>query len=444
MKCFIGLDIGTSAVKGALMAESGEVIKTETEKFRYDINGSFRTLDPVHFVDTCFTVISALAHGTENEIAAICSCCASGNPLFLDENLDPLTPIIGWQTEIPWEDLDKVYSKKEQDDIYRIIGWDFFDGMPAADLAWYSIHEPQILKKAKMLVMSAEYMNYQLPGEWGISHSMGTPFYLIDQEKGIYHKPLLDKFGLTEQMLPPIYEKGTVLGTVLPEKAEELGLTPDTKIVLGSFDHPSAAFGAGVFDPGDLLLSCGTSWVEFFPVDSREFGLSTGGLVDRFMINGTPYCVMKSIPSISDKIDALREHFFGKVPHAVFDGCAGEAKPGCNGLRFDFTESDFEKGKGRDKRDIARAVIESAAYKLKENLGELEKCGLHADRITAVGGITNSPVCTRIISEIMERDIGVINGQSAGAVGSCLLAAVGTGYFKTEKEAFAAMKEHLK
>ncbi len=443
MEYFIGLDIGTSAVKGALMSADGAIIKVTDKKFEYIFEGFFKLLDPDLFVDVCSDVIRDLASLADGRVAAVCSCCASGNPVFLGENLEPLTRIIGWQSEIPREDLDRVYTKKEQEDIYRIVGWDFFEGMPAADLAWISLHRPDILGKTKFLAMSAEYLNRKLTGKWGLSRSMGTPFYLIDQEKGIYHKPLLDKFGLTADMLPPIYEKGTVLGSVLPEKAGELGLDAETKIVLGTFDHPSGALGAGVFDEGDLLLSCGTSWVELFPVASREFALSTGGLVDRFMTDGAPWCVMESVASLSDRIDALRERFFGKIPYGDFDVLASQGRRGCGGLRFDFTEDDAARAEGFGKPDIARAIIESAAYLLRDNLEKLRGIGLRADRITAIGGITNSAVCTGIISDVLERKISVVNGQSAGAVGSCLLAGIGTGVFGGEKEAFETMKGRL-
>ena len=443
MEFYVGLDIGTSAVKGALMSGDGTVVRVADKKFSYIFEGSFKLLDPDRFVDTCFAVIRELASSADGRIAALCSCCASGNPLFLDEDNKPLTRIIGWQSEIPQADLDAVYTKEEQDDIYRIVGWDFFGGMPAADLAWIKLHRPDILEKTKMLTMSAEYMNFLLTGKWGVSRSMGTPFYLIDQEKGEYSKMMLDKFGLTADMLPPIFEKGTVLGSVLPDKAEELGLDAGTKIVLGSFDHPSGALGAGVFDEGDLLLSCGTSWVELFPVASREFALTTGGLVDKFMINGTPWCVMASVDSLSDRIDALRERFFGKISYADFDRLAAAGKPGCGGLRFDFSDVDSAEADGREKPDIARAIIESAAYLLKDNLAKLEKIGLFADRIVAIGGITNSKVSIDIISDVMEQEITVVNGQSAGAVGSCLLAGIGVGAFGGERSAFEIMKGGL-
>ena len=116
---------------------------------------------------------------------------------------------------------------------------------------------------------------------------------------------------------------------------------------------------------------------------------------------------------------------------------------GCGGLRFDFTEDDAARAEGFGKPDIARAIIESAAYLLRDNLEKLRGIGLRADRITAIGGITNSAVCTGIISDVLERKISVVNGQSAGAVGSCLLAGIGTGVFGGEKEAFETMKGRL-
>ena len=439
MEFLIGLDIGTSAVKGALMRTDGAVVTTSSAPFIYKTDDSAKLLDPAHFIETCFSVIRDLSSIADGRIAAICSCCAAGDPLFLDADMSPVTPIIGWQTQIAAEDVNAVYPKEEQDAFYRRVGWPFLNSFPAADLAWVKVHKPELLETSAMFVMHAEYLNYQLTGKWGISQSMGTPGYLMDQEKGVYSPYMLEKFGLKESMLPPIFDKGTVLGTVLPEAANKLGLDGDTALVLGSFDHPSGALGAGVLEPGQLLLSCGTSWVELFPDADREHALSTGGLVDRFALNGPKWCVMKSLESVSDKIDKLREHFFGQVPHKFFDGLAGEGTPGCHGLRFDFTDDDFERADGFEKRDIARAVIESAARLLKDNLAQLEQCGLYADSVTAIGGITNSKIATDIISGVIERPMNVVNGQSAGAVGSCLLAGIGIGIYKDEHDAFDTM-----
>lgn len=439
MDHLIGLDLGTSAVKGALMTVNGDVVTTKSAPFEYTVRDNWKFLDPDHFSETCFSVIRALSASADGRVAGVCSCCAAGDILFLDGEDKPLSPIVGWQSQISEKDVDAVYTKEEQDAVYARVGWPMLNSFPAAVLAWVKLHKPELLTDSAMLVMHAEYLNHLLTGKWGISRSMGTPGYLMDQEKGVYSPYMLEKFGLSEDKLPPIFEKGTVLGMVLPDMAAKLGLDGGTAVVLGSFDHPSGALGAGVLEPGQLLLSCGTSWVELFPVEDRAHAIATKGLVDRFTLYGPKWCVMKSLESVSDKIDALREHFFGKVPHKVFDGLAGEGEPGCHGLRFDFTEADYERAKGHDERDIARAIIESAARLLKDNLAELEGCGLYAESVTAIGGITNSKIATAIVEKVIERPLNVVNGQSAGAVGSCLLAGIGLGIYKDEHDAFNTM-----
>lgn len=444
MNCFIGLDIGTSAVKGAAMSEDGKVLGTVTGKYNYYGEDGQSLLNPQEFVDACFSVISELSstYCKGMNVAAICPCCASGNLILLDNEDKPITPIIGWQTKIDKADRDYFFTEEEIDDLYKTVGWRLGLGFPVGYLAAIKLRRPELLDNTKTIAMSAEYLNFCLTGEWGISHSMGTPFYLLDQEKGTYNIPLLKKLGIEDKNFPPIYDKGTAIGTLLPEVSEKLGLSTDTRVVLGSFDHPSGATGSGVYEEGEMLLSCGTSWVEFFPVSTREFAISTKALVDRFMLSGSPYCVMKSIASISAKIDALRKHYLGHISHKEFDVLCEGSKLGCNGLVFNFTDDDFNLDKEYSKCDIARAIIESAALKLKENLKAVRECGLRADKITMIGGITNSGTCVKIVAEVLGQDITVVNGQAAGAVGACMLAGIGVGNYRDEKDAFEKTNFH--
>ena len=443
MNSYIGLDIGTSAVKGALICEDGRVLAVCSEEFEYYNKLEGKLMQPQYFVDACRKVINHLAQSSGDScVRTICPCCASGNLILLDENNQPLTPIIGWQSKVDTEDFKRYYTKEELDEIYSLCGWGAGASFPIAYLPWLKENKKELFEKTQMFCMSAEYLNFVFTGKWGISHSMGTPFYLMNQEKGCYNAKLLKKLGIDEKKLPPIYDKGTVLGTVLPNSG--LNVPSHTKVVLGSFDHPSGATGAGVYNCGEMLLSCGTSWVEFFPVETREKAMNAGFLTDRYMLDGAPYCVMTSLESVSIKIDRIREHYFGKISHREFDEYAALAKKGCNGLEFDFTESDFLKGEGFEKCDIARAITEAAAKLLKKNLDEVKKKGLLADKITMIGGISNSDTCVKIIAQILEQDIHVVNGVSAGAVGAAMLAAIGAGTFKNERDAYSNMHFEVK
>lgn len=442
MNCFLGLDIGTSAVKGVALSENGKVLSKASGTFEYKKEGNSCLIEPEKFLEVCLGVIKTLAQevGDGYQIVAVCPCCASGNLLFLDDNMGPMTDIIGWQTSIEADELAKYYSAEEVEKVYKTVGWPVIDSFPISFFPWIKHNRPDMLSRAGMICMSAEYLNFILTGKWGISVSMGTPFYLMNQEKGQYSDYLLEKFGISPRQLPPIMNKGTVLGTVQKEIALHLGLNHNTAVVLGSFDHPSCATGAGVFGCDEVLLSCGTSWVEFFPVESREKAINTGCLVDSYMLDGAPYCVMSSITSLSVKIDSLKDRYLKGASYAEVDELILCSEKGCNGLEFDFTDSDFEKASGYDKCDIARAIYESAAKLLKKNFKEAEEKGFSTEKVTMVGGITNSSVCMQVIAETLEKDIKVVNGVVSGAAGAAMLAGIGVKTYQNEMDAFSKMK----
>lgn len=441
MEHFIGLDIGTSAVKGLLLSKDGITVAKASGEYAYYKQGSGKLMEPAVFLDTCFGVIRSLASHvpTDGTLNGICPCCASGNLIFLDEEKKPLTPIIGWQSEIDPNELKGFYTAEEADAVYQTVGWPTAVTFPGGYFPWIAKHRPDIIERSSMICMSAEYLNFALTGSFGLSHSMGTPFYLMDQAKGIYNRAMLDRFGIKEEQLPPIRNKGSVVGNVTEEAAAKLQITAGIPVVLGSFDHPSCATGAGVYTPGEVLLSCGTSWVEFFPVETREEAIATGLLVDRYMLSGAPYCVMSSIPSLSVKIDALRERYLKGISHKELDELAVQAEAGCHGLTFDFTEADFDKADSYSQSDVARAIYESAARLLKTNLDDAAKKGLKSDKITMVGGITNTAVCMQIIADTLGCEITVVNGVSAGAAGAAMLAGIGAGVYADEADAFAKM-----
>lgn len=441
MNCFIGLDIGTSAVKGVALSQDGKVLAEASGAFRYKKDDNSSLLEPSHFVQVCCDVIKKLSAGvgSDYQIAAICPCGASGNLVFLDAEMKPITDIIGWQSSIEEEELSAYYTEEDKNRVYQTVGWPAINSFPVAYFPWIRQNRPDILERSSRICMSVEYLNFKLTGKWGIAPSMGTPFYLMDQEKGVYAPTTLAKFGISEEKLPPIYDKGTVLGTVTSTTAESLGLSEDTVIVLGSFDHPSCATGAGVYECDEVLLSCGTSWVEFFPVESRERAIATGFLVDRYMLDGAPYCVMSSIASLSVKIDALKDRYLKGASYAEVDALASSSEKGCGGLEFDFTDADFTKAEGCERRHIARAIYESAARLLSKNFAEAEEKGLCTSKVTMVGGITNSRVCMQIIADTIQKDIKVVNGVLSGAAGAAMLAGIGAKVFRNEKDAFSKM-----
>ena len=226
MRYLIGLDIGTSSIKGVLMSIDGKIKKEAHASFTYKTAGTVVEIPAESFVASCVSAIKTLADAaSDGEICGICSASASGNLILLDKDGNPSTPIINWQDKRVDGEPREVLGDMDLDAFYKRIGWPFGGkAFPLAQACYIKKHNPELLKNCGMLTMSTEYLYYVMTGKWGISGSAGTPFYFIDQVSGKYIPELLEALGLTEENFPPIMPCGSVLGATTEEFASKTGL----------------------------------------------------------------------------------------------------------------------------------------------------------------------------------------------------------------------------
>ncbi len=442
--CYIiGLDIGTSSVKGVLMKDTGEIEKTAHKFFEYERteNGKVQ-IDSEIFVNICYSAINELAK--DRDIAGICAASASGNVLILDKNNRPITPITSWQDKRVTNEAKEVLGEYNNDKLYDLIGWPFSGrALPLAQLCYIKKHNPALLKNCGMVCMSTEYLYYTLTGEWGISASAGTPFCLIDQEKERYITELLEKINIDETVLPPIMPCGTVLGVITEESSKLCGAKAGTPLILGTFDHPSAARGAGVLKEGDMLLSLGTSWVAFLPVESRDVAYKAKTLIDPFLAPKGAWGAMVSVSSISERVKLYLNRYIDSSPQAykVLDDLAAKSDKGENNLYiFLYDEPDDEVVLKYSKPDIARAIMEGTVRLLKNKIDALKESGITANCAKVVGGPSEGDMWIRIIEEMLDIPVSVVHGAVTGAVGAAVIAGIGVGIYKDELQAIDIIK----
>ena len=440
MDYLIGLDIGTSSVKGVLLTVEGKVAASVRSPFTYQVSGKTVEIAPDEYLQACYYAIKSLAEKARGDIKAVCASSASGNLLLLDGEGNPLTNIINWQDQRVDGEPEAVLGELDDETIYRTVGWGFtHNSFPLAQLCCIRKHAPQLLDNCATVCMSTEYLYYRLTGQWGISPSAGTPFYLIDQVKGVYSDMILSKLNIAKEKLPPIYPCGHVLGYVQENMAGACGLRAGTPVVLGSFDHPSAARGVGVLEEGHMLLSCGTSWVAFYPVRSREKALRANMLVDPFLSADGPYAGMISLASLSEKIQNCISRLLPQTdsPFALLSTLAEQSLPGANGLKIDPTDPpEIADIASFSMEDVARAIMEGTVNLLKDRMDTLAEYGITATSAVMVGGPSEDPMWCRLIEEICGVSVKVVHGSSAGAVGAALIAGIGTGIYADEKDAF--------
>jgi xylulokinase len=440
--CLIGLDLGTSAIKGVLMSSKGDVIHREKAQTKYvRTEEGFVEFDAEEFYALTAGVIRRLTEALPKGalVAGISMASASGNTLLIDDAGNPMIPAISWMDKRVTDEIERVLGQEPGNDVYDLVGWPLGKTFPLAHLAWLKCHKPGLIEKASKVCMSTDYINYRLTGEWGIDTSTATTFFLQDQKAAKWHLPFLEKLGIPEHKLPVIKRPGEIVGRIRPEAALETGLLPGTPIVLGSFDHPCAARGSGVLEEGKMLISCGTSWVGYYPLRDRQIALSERMLVDPFLQPDGVWGVMFSLPAVATLVDKYISKYISsaKDRYRDFDKLAASAEPGAGGLLINPMKESFPDELNRhSKANIARALMEGTAYLLKMNMERVAKAGVKAAALTMVGGPSETFPWPQIVCDVLGLELSTVNGSCAGAAGAAVLAGIGAGLYRDVKDAF--------
>jgi sugar (pentulose or hexulose) kinase len=451
----IGLDVGTSAVKGVLVSTDGAKLAAARRVTRLLHPEPGRVeLDPEeHYRSVCDLIRELAVRAPRGgRVRALAMAAASGNVLLTEGDGRPLTGIVSWLDSRSVGRTPELLPGFDPSGFHEVTGWPYSEMFPLAQLAWLRAHRPEAWERAGHVGMNTDWLLHRLSGKWGMDPSTATTFYLYNQVSGAWHKPHLELLGLAEEQLSALAASGRALGPLTAEAARDTGLSPGTLVVLGCFDHPGAARGTGVLDPGDLLLSCGTSWVGLYPVEERAPAVRQKLLVDPFLSSRGPWAGMIALTAIGVTIEKYIDRFLllpGEEPgrkYEIFNAAAARTPAGAGGLSLDLYRdpTDFlaevrDPLAGHPREHLARALMEGAAFVMRRKIEELAAAGIRARRLVMVGGPSESPVWPRIVAEVCGLALTLLNGQTAGAVGAAVLAAVGAGLYRGEREAFAAM-----
>ncbi len=449
----IGFDLGTSAMKAVLSDTDGNIVCQASRQVNILRPEKTRVeLDAVlYFQDVCAIIKELMSEVSDpGRVKALCLSGASGNTVLLDENYKPLRKVISWMDTRTAGKESELWPELDTKRIYKSAGWPFGGTFPLAHLGWIKKFEADVWQKASYFTMLSDYIYYRLCGRLVVDHSKATTFYMQDQESSTWNKELLEFFKLETHQLAELLPPATACGTVTPEALSLTGLAAGTQLVSGSFDHPSAARSTGVIEEGDLLISAGTSWVVFAPVKNRETGLKGKLLVDPFLSPSGCWGAMFALTAVAEKMKEYLDNCItkrdGESLYEGFNRLAAEAETGSEGLFIELFSQPYEKSKALVEnvasKNIARALMEGIVFLTRSRVDALMSLtGSSADRIVLTGGPTISHTWLSILADVLGRPVVIPEtGQHAGAMGAVILAGIGAGVFRDEKDAYLKTK----
>jgi xylulokinase len=453
MSYYLGIDTSTTATKALLMDEGGQVLGVTSSEYSYEIpRPLWSEQDPALWWHATMESIRQVLVKTGVDATAVKGIGLTGQMhglVLLDESGNVLRPAILWNDQRTGPQCDRIRLKLGRENLIQITGNDALTGFTAPKILWVQEHEPEIWKRTRHILLPKDYVRYKLTGTFAIDRADGAGTILFDLAKRDWSPEVLTALEIPPEFLPKTYEGTDVTGRLSSQVAEELGLPADIPVVGGGGDQAASAVGTGAVRPGVVSLSLGTSGVVFAATDSPV--IESQGRLHAFC-HSVPgrWHLMGVMLSAAGSLRWHRDTF---VPNTDYDTLlepAAQISAGSNGLFFlpyltgERTPHPDPLARGafvgltvrHSFAHLTRAVLEGVSFGLRDSFELMKSTGLeNISEVRVTGGGARSPLWRQILADILQAQIVTVNTVEGAAHGAALLAATGTGVFRSVESA---------
>ena len=438
---YIGVDLGTSAVKLLLMEESGKIEKIVSREYPlYFPHPGWSEQNPEDWMKEAMAGIKELTSEIDRSQVAGIGCGGQMHGLVtLDAEDHVIRPAILWndgRTGAETEYLNTVIGKDKLSQYTANIA---FAGFTAPKILWMKKNEPENFAKVKKIMLPKDYLAYCMTSSFCTDLSDASGMLLLDVKNRCWSEEMLEICGITEEQLPKLYESWQVVGTLKPEIASELGLSADVKFVAGAGDNAAAAVGTGTVGDGQCNISLGTSGTVF--ISSKDFGVDENNALHSFDHADGRYHLMGCMLSAAScnkwwSEEILHTKDFAKEQEGIVK--LGENQvfflPYLMGERSPHNNPDaravfFGMSMDTTREEMTQAVLEGVAFGLRDSLEVARSLGIKIERTKICGGGAKSPLWKKIIANVMNLKVDVPAVEEGPSMGGAMLAAVGCGAY---------------
>lgn len=444
---YIGIDLGTSAVKLLLMDQDGRIQKIVSKEYPlYFPHPGWSEQNPSDWYEKAIEGILELTEGYDRaRVGGISFGGQMHGLVALDAEDHILRPAILWNDGRTQEETDYLNNVVGKETLSRCTANIAFAGFTAPKILWMKKHEPELFRKIAKIMLPKDYLAYRFSGAFCTDYSDASGMLLLDVEHKCWSEEMMAICGIRRSQLPTLYESFDVVGTLLPHLADQLGLPKDVKIVAGAGDNAAAAVGTGTIGDGKCNISLGTSGTIF--ISSGHFGMDSHNALHSFAHADGHYHLMGCMLSAAScnkwwmdeilktgdyageqqGISSLGENQVYFLPYLMGERSPHNdpsARAAFLGMSMDTT-----------RESMTQAVLEGVAYALRDSLEVAKSLGLTIPRTTICGGGAKSPLWKRIIANVMNLKVDIVETEEGPGYGAAILAAVGCGAYGSLDEA---------
>jgi xylulokinase len=451
MKTFIGIDLGTSAVKILLVDEMGQVLATVTEEYPifYPKSG-WSEQNPDDWFEAVDRGIPKLLKGQK---AANVSGISFGGQMhglvILDSADNVIRPCILWndgRTEKQTKYLNEVIGKDKLSQNTANIA---FAGFTAPKILWVKENEPENFARINKIMLPKDYLVYRMTGIHATDYSDASGTLLLDVKNKKWNDEMCAICGIEKSVLPKLYEAYDCVGVLDPYLAGRWGLNKNVKIAAGAGDNAAAAIGTGTVNHGDCNISLGTSGTVFisqdtFSVDKKNALHSFCHATGKYHLMG---CILSAASCNAWWMNVLQTDNYAEEQKDI-DKMLGDndiyflpylmgersphndvnAKGAFIGIRPDTT-----------RKHLTLSVMEGVAFALKDCVEIAKQNGILINKTHICGGGAKSELWRNIIANVLNIPVESPTIEEGPAYGAAILAMIACGVYNNVNQAATAI-----
>jgi len=462
LQYLIGIDVGTSGTKTVLFDSSGKTVASTTVEYPlYQPQPGWAEQDPADWWKAvCDSVKQVISKSgvDKHDVKGIGLSGQMHGLVLLDANDNVLRNAIIWCDQRTQAQCDYITEAVGREKLIEITANPALTGFTASKLLWVRDNEPQIYERISKVLLPKDYIRFMLTGEYATEVSDASGMQLMNIRERGWSGEILSKLQIDKNWLGKMYESFEITGTVSPRAAELTGLAVGTPVAAGGGDQAAGAVGNGIVRSGAVSSTIGSSGVVFAFTDKAA--IDPKGRVHTFC-HAVPgkWHVMGVTQGAGLSLKWVRDALCGEEveaaaqmetdPYVLMDEMAEKIGVGSDGLLYlpymmgERTPHLDPYAKGvffgltpsHTKAHIIRSVMEGVTFSLLDCLGVIREMGIPTGEIRVSGGGGKSPLWRQMQADVFENDVMTVNSDQGPALGAALLAAVGTGLYKSVEEA---------
>ena len=443
---YIGIDLGTSAVKLLLMDSQGKIVNIVSREYPlYFPHPGWSEQKPQDWYEQTILGIEELIQDVDKEqVAGISFGGQMHGLVILDEDDNVIRPAILWNDGRTGEETEYLNNVIGREKLSAYTANIAFAGFTAPKLLWVKNREPENFARIAKIMLPKDYIAYKLTGVHCTDVSDASGMLLFDVKNRRWSEEMCHICGIRVSQLAKCYESYEAVGTLLPQVAAQLGLSPSVKVAAGAGDNAAAAVGTGTVGDNMCNISLGTSGTVF--ISSKQFGVDRYNALHSFAHADGSYHLMGCMLSAAscnkwwmDEIIGTKDYAAQQQPieklgenHVFFlPYLMGERSPHNDpearavfiGMSMDTTRA-----------DMTQAVLEGVAFALRDSLEVAKSLGIELKSTKICGGGAKSPLWKKIVANVLNLRVEVPESEEGPSMGGAMLAAVACGEYASVEE----------